>query len=145
MLLAEHRLERCLAAADRAVAIEAGSIAFDGPPRDFLVWAQEHDPALETPGSRLFSLAGLAPLPVGVRDARKLLASVELPLGRVAAVPGGSRTARPAPPPGTAARSRPPRRHRHPLEGANCRDAQRPSRREICGSSWSATTRGMRC
>ncbi len=70
ILLAEHRLERCLAAADRVVAMDAGAIAFDGAPRGFLAWAQGADPALETPAARLFSLAGIDPLPVGVRDAR---------------------------------------------------------------------------
>jgi energy-coupling factor transporter ATP-binding protein EcfA2 len=73
VLLAEHRLERCLAAADRVVAMDAGAISFDGSPGDFLAWAQRDDAALETPAVRLFSLAGLAPLPVGVRAARKLL------------------------------------------------------------------------
>ena len=32
ILLAEHRLERCLAAADRVIAMESGHISFDGPP-----------------------------------------------------------------------------------------------------------------
>jgi len=73
ILLAEHRLERCLAAADRVVAMGSGSIAFDGSPRDFLAWAQEADTALETPAARLFSLCGIEPLPVGVRDARQTL------------------------------------------------------------------------
>jgi energy-coupling factor transporter ATP-binding protein EcfA2 len=73
VLLAEHRLERCLAAADRAVAMEAGSVAFDGAPADFLAWARDADPALTTPAARLFSLAGIEPLPVGVRDARQAL------------------------------------------------------------------------
>ncbi|HET7122176.1 MAG TPA: ATP-binding cassette domain-containing protein [Solirubrobacterales bacterium] len=73
VLLAEHRLERCLAAADRVVAMEQGGVAFDGAPADFLAWAQQHDPALETPVARLFSLAGIDPLPVGVRDARQTL------------------------------------------------------------------------
>jgi energy-coupling factor transporter ATP-binding protein EcfA2 len=73
ILLAEHRLERCLAAVDRVVAMDAGAIAFDGQPRDFLTWAQEADPALETPAARLFSLSGIEPLPVGVRDARQVL------------------------------------------------------------------------
>ncbi len=73
ILLAEHRLERCLAAADRVIAMDIGAVAFDGPPRDFLAWAQENDTALETPGARLFSLAGIEPLPVGVRDARTQL------------------------------------------------------------------------
>jgi len=73
ILLAEHRLERCLAAADRVIAMGSGSIAFDGLPRDFLAWAQEVDAALETPAARLFSLCGVEPLPVGVRDARQTL------------------------------------------------------------------------
>jgi energy-coupling factor transport system ATP-binding protein len=75
ILLAEHRLERCLAAADRVVAMDSGAIAFDGQPRDFLSWAQEADAALETPSARLFSLCGIEPLPVGVRDARQTLSS----------------------------------------------------------------------
>ena len=79
VLLAEHRLERCLAAADRVVAMDAGTIAFDGTPRDFLSWAQDHDTALETPAARLFSLAGLDPLPVGVREARQALAGRGIP------------------------------------------------------------------
>jgi energy-coupling factor transport system ATP-binding protein len=73
VLLAEHRLERCLAAADRVIAMDAGAVAFDGAPREFLAWAQRADAALETPAARLFSLAGIEPLPVGVRDARDLL------------------------------------------------------------------------
>jgi len=73
ILLAEHRLERCLAAADRVVVMDAGAIGFDGRPRDFLGWAQGHDVALETPAARLFSLCGIEPLPVGVRDARQTL------------------------------------------------------------------------
>jgi len=73
VLLAEHRLERCLAAADRVVAMEDGGIAFDGPPRDFLRWSHDNDAALTTPAARLFSLAGLESLPVGVRDARQTL------------------------------------------------------------------------
>jgi energy-coupling factor transport system ATP-binding protein len=96
ILLAEHRLERCLAAADRVIAMDAGAIAFDGAPRDFLSWAQDADPALETPAARLFSLCGLDPLPVGVRDARMILssASPNSQLGRVAwggGVPLGQR------------------------------------------------------
>jgi energy-coupling factor transport system ATP-binding protein len=82
VLLAEHRLERCLAAADRVIAMASGSIAYDGNPRDFLTWAQDTDIALETPAARLFSLVGIEPLPVGVRDARQTLASI-------AAVDGG--------------------------------------------------------
>jgi energy-coupling factor transport system ATP-binding protein len=73
VVLAEHRLERCLAAADRVVAVEAGRIGFDGAPRAFLAWTRESDPTLTTPAARLFSLTGIEPLPVGVRDARRAL------------------------------------------------------------------------
>jgi energy-coupling factor transporter ATP-binding protein EcfA2 len=77
VLLAEHRLERCLAAADRVVAMASGSISFDGAPHDFLTWAQRTDQALETPAAKLFSLCGIEPLPVGVRDARRTLHTPE--------------------------------------------------------------------
>jgi energy-coupling factor transport system ATP-binding protein len=75
VVLAEHRLERCLAAADRVVAVEGGRIGFDGAPREFLGWTREMDPTLTTPAARLFSLAGIEPLPVGVRAARRVLES----------------------------------------------------------------------
>jgi energy-coupling factor transporter ATP-binding protein EcfA2 len=75
VLLAEHRLERCLAAADRVVAMDSGTITFDGSPGDFLSWSHASDPALTTPAARLFSLVGIKPLPAGVRQARQLLAS----------------------------------------------------------------------
>ncbi|MFL5833597.1 MAG: ABC transporter ATP-binding protein [Solirubrobacterales bacterium] len=73
VLLAEHRLERCLAAADRVVAMDHGAISFDGSPAAFLAWSRLSDPALETPAARLFSLAGIDPLPTGVREARQTL------------------------------------------------------------------------
>ncbi len=77
ILLAEHRLERCLAAADRVIAMDAGAISFDGRPSDFLTWAHDFDPALSTPAARLFSLAGIEPLPTGVRQARQILTSTK--------------------------------------------------------------------
>jgi energy-coupling factor transporter ATP-binding protein EcfA2 len=78
ILLAEHRLERCLAAADRVVVLDAGAIAFDGEPSEFLSWTLQNDPALATPGAHLFSLAGIAPLPTGVKQARDLLEATVL-------------------------------------------------------------------
>jgi energy-coupling factor transport system ATP-binding protein len=80
VLLAEHRLERCLAAADRVIAMDAGRVSFDGPPTDFLAWSHASDPALTTPAARLFSLAGITPLPTGVRQARQALAGQPSPL-----------------------------------------------------------------
>jgi energy-coupling factor transporter ATP-binding protein EcfA2 len=89
VLLAEHRLERCLAAADRVIAMERGAASFDGSPNDFLTWAQASDAALETPAARLFSLSGLKPLPTGVRQARNILEAEKPSLGRVSGGRGG--------------------------------------------------------
>jgi energy-coupling factor transport system ATP-binding protein len=75
ILLAEHRLERCLTAADRVVAMADGRIACDADPSAFLTWAHSHAPALETPGARLLASVGLGPAPVGVKQARALLRS----------------------------------------------------------------------
>ena len=78
VLLAEHRLERCLAAADRVIALDRGRIAFDGDAPSFLDWALECDPPLATSGARLFSLAGISPPPVSVKEARRQLRHREL-------------------------------------------------------------------
>ncbi|HVR05884.1 MAG TPA: ATP-binding cassette domain-containing protein [Solirubrobacteraceae bacterium] len=73
ILLAEHRLERCLGCADRVIALHEGRIAHDGEPGAFLEWAAGAAPALQTPGARMFALAGLTPAPVGVKQARATL------------------------------------------------------------------------
>src|SRR5215207_699735 len=73
IVLVEHRLERCLAAADRVLAFEGGRVACDAAPRGFLEWAAERAPALATPGARLFARAGLRPPPSGVKQARATL------------------------------------------------------------------------
>ncbi len=101
ILLAEHRLERCLAAADRVIAMDSGTVTFDGTPSNFLAWAQQADTALETPAARLFSLAGLDPLPTGVRQARQTLATTNPQLGRVSGGWGTPTTARQDPPAAT--------------------------------------------
>ncbi len=78
IVLAEHRLERCLGAADRVIALERGALACDGDPATFLRWAERRAPALQTPGAKLFALAGLQPPPVAVRQARATLRSLAL-------------------------------------------------------------------
>ena len=83
VVIAEHRLERCLAAADRSLAMVEGRVAFDGAPQDFLSWALASEAALATPGARLFDRAGLRPPPVGVKQARTALR-------RAGVEPGGS-------------------------------------------------------
>jgi energy-coupling factor transporter ATP-binding protein EcfA2 len=97
IVLVEHRLERCLGAADRVLAFDAGALACDARPRGFLEWAAERAPALATPGARLFARAGLRPPPSGVKEARATLRAHGL-------------LAEPAPPAPSVAPPRPPRR-----------------------------------
>jgi energy-coupling factor transport system ATP-binding protein len=75
VVLAEHRLERCLAHADRVLVLSDGELVCDAPPREMLSWAAEHQPALQTPAARLFERAGLRPPPAGVKEARATLQS----------------------------------------------------------------------
>jgi energy-coupling factor transport system ATP-binding protein len=75
IVLAEHRLERCLGASDRVISLEEGRVAHDGDPKSFLKWAAQHEPALQTPGAKLLALAGLPPAPTGVKQARATLRS----------------------------------------------------------------------
>jgi energy-coupling factor transport system ATP-binding protein len=97
VVITEHRLERCLAAADRAIAMATGRIAFDGSPRNFLGWALDTDRALATPAARMFALAGLAPPPVGVKEARRALREHGVELGdRAAPVSRRNGSGRPA-------------------------------------------------
>jgi energy-coupling factor transporter ATP-binding protein EcfA2 len=70
VVVAEHRLERCLPAADRVIALVEGRIACDAPPGDYLAWAADAMPVLATPAARLFSLAGLPGRPATVKQAR---------------------------------------------------------------------------
>jgi energy-coupling factor transport system ATP-binding protein len=78
VVLAEHRLERCLGAADRVLAMACGRLACDAAPHGFLGWAADTAPELVTPVGRLFSLAGLGPLPASVKEARGALAGAGL-------------------------------------------------------------------
>ena len=74
VVVAEHRLERCLPAADRVIGLDGGRVGFDGEPGGFLEWAMSADEMLATPGARLFRLAGMSPLPASVKQARAILA-----------------------------------------------------------------------
>jgi energy-coupling factor transport system ATP-binding protein len=118
IVLAEHRLERCLAAADRVIALEDGRVAHDGDPASFLAWAADFCAPLLTPGAKLFQLAGLRSFPVGVRRARGSLRERGLLPAEEAAgldsgkdAPDSARAAR-------AARSKPGRSSRRPSKPA---------------------------
>src|SRR5262249_20645641 len=78
IVLAEHRLERCLSAADRVIAMRDGAIACDGTPQQFADWSTAQAPSLQTPAAKLFSLAQIAPAPTGVRQARAALRARDL-------------------------------------------------------------------
>jgi energy-coupling factor transport system ATP-binding protein len=94
ILIAEHRLERCLHLADRVIAMAEGRVAHDGDAGSFLSWAGEHAEHLQTPAARLLQLAGVdAPAPTGVRQARSSLrARGLLPEERSPAMPAPTPT-----------------------------------------------------
>jgi energy-coupling factor transport system ATP-binding protein len=77
IVLAEHRLERCLGAADRVIALAGGRIVCDAAPTEFLEWAGREAPNLQTPGARLLATVGQAPVP-GVKRARGALRRADL-------------------------------------------------------------------
>jgi energy-coupling factor transporter ATP-binding protein EcfA2 len=87
VVIAEHRLERCLPAADRVIALVEGRIACDASPGEHLAWAADAMPVLATPAARLFSLAGLPERPASVKDARAGLRSAGVRLEPAPAVP----------------------------------------------------------
>ncbi len=72
IVIAEHRLERCLGFADRVIALDRGRVVCDASPSRFLEWAVVRAPALSTPGARLLSGVGLEPTS-SVKDARAAL------------------------------------------------------------------------
>jgi energy-coupling factor transport system ATP-binding protein len=119
VVLAEHRLERCLGHADRVVVLDGGTVACDAPPREFLAWAGEHAPPLQTPGARLFARAGLRPPPAGVKEARATLRA------------HGLLDDEPAPPEREAAPE--PRRPRHRLRRGG---GERPPAALACRDLW---------
>ncbi len=97
VLLAEHRVERCLPAADRVLAMEDGRVVFDAGPAAFLDWATERGSVLATPAARLFSLAGIGPPPVSVKEARDRIHGAGLAPAAAAAAPDPPKAgARPA-------------------------------------------------
>ncbi len=120
VVVAEHRLERCLPAADRVIALVEGRIACDAPPREHLAWAAEAMPVLATPAARLFSLAGLPERPASVKEARAGLRGVHIQTP-------------PAPAPTTG------------RGGACCAATTAPSRRWRCAASGSRSRTARPC
>jgi energy-coupling factor transport system ATP-binding protein len=98
ILLAEHRLERCLGFADRVVALREGRVVCDAAPAAFLEWAVAEAPELATPGARLLAGAGLRPAP-GVKAARAELRRRGLLQDPDDVIRGMRDLSRPGPPP----------------------------------------------
>lgn len=73
IVLAEHRLERCLPAADRVIELEAGRIVANTPPRAWLARTRA------TPVAQLFALAGRADTPLTVKEARGAITVPDAP------------------------------------------------------------------
>jgi energy-coupling factor transporter ATP-binding protein EcfA2 len=69
VVLAEHRLERCLGWADRVLAMRDGAVVCDRTPQQFLEWALGANPELTTPAARLLDGVGLRPA-AGVKAGR---------------------------------------------------------------------------
>ena len=82
IVVAEQRLERCLAAADRVIAMEAGRVVSDTAPQEFVEWAARSRPDLLPPAARMASLAGLRRLPVTVKQARAVVRRAGVTPGR---------------------------------------------------------------
>jgi len=91
VVIAEQRIDRCLPAADRVLAMADGAVVCDASPREYLDWAVADGGNLATPIARLFSLAGLRPLPRSVKEARDGLRAAGL-------TPDGGAGETPAPP-----------------------------------------------
>jgi len=98
IVLAEHRLERCLGAADRVLALAGGRIVCDAAPTEFLEWAGRESPNLQTPGARLLASLGRPPVP-GVKRARSALR-------RAGLLPSAGEAHRWSPPPREGRRAR---------------------------------------
>jgi energy-coupling factor transport system ATP-binding protein len=88
VVLAEHRLERVLPYADRVVYLPGDGTAIAGDPAEILSWAQVCPPVVA-----LGRLAGWSPLPLSVRDARRLVPSLR---GRLPVTPPAGRVQRAA-------------------------------------------------
>ena len=91
VVLAEHRLERVVQFADRVVYLAGDGRAADGEPAAILGRAQVRPPIVA-----LGRLAGWAPLPLSVRDARRLAPALRRQLPLTPPVPSRPSPDRPA-------------------------------------------------
>jgi energy-coupling factor transport system ATP-binding protein len=88
ILLAEHRLERCLPGADRVIELRDGRVVADETPRAWVARTRA------TPAAKLFALAGLPGAPVTVKEARRELPEFSAEMPHAEPAPRLSRRAR---------------------------------------------------
>jgi energy-coupling factor transport system ATP-binding protein len=88
VVLAEHRLERVVQYADRVVVLEADSAPESGTPAAMMALSPVVPPVVQ-----LGRLAGWSPLPVSVRDARRLARPLRARLATSEATPARLTTA----------------------------------------------------
>ena len=73
VVLAEHRTGRLFAEADRVIQLEAGAVVVDDPPAVAAVAMARRSRWLLPPVAQAFAAAGRSPLPLSVREARRLV------------------------------------------------------------------------
>ncbi|MFG2875929.1 ABC transporter ATP-binding protein [Streptomyces sp. NPDC048337] len=87
VLMAEHRLERVVQYADRVLLLPSpGAAPVLGPPSEIMAVSPVHPPVVS-----LGRLAGWSPLPLSVRDARRLAAPLRDRLAATAGAPEGAK------------------------------------------------------
>jgi energy-coupling factor transport system ATP-binding protein len=91
VVMAEHRMERVLQYADRMVLVDGGRVV-DGPPAEIVATSPVAPPVVE-----LGLLAGWSPLPLSVRDARRVAGPLRAALAKRSASPAGHRVGSAAP------------------------------------------------
>ena len=82
VVIAEHRLERVLQYADRVISVQSDGRVVSGPPGQILATSSVAPPVV-----RLGRLAGWSPLPLSVRDARRVAADLRIELKKISAGP----------------------------------------------------------
>lgn len=98
IMLVDHRFERALPFADRVLLVEAGRIAFDGPPREFLAAAAaDRDRRwLLPPTAEICDRVGIEPLPLTTKEALGVIGRVERQIAEPARDEEALRSVQPA-------------------------------------------------
>jgi energy-coupling factor transport system ATP-binding protein len=84
VVLAEHRTGRLFGEADRVIQLEAGAVVLDDPPVAAAPLMARRAPWLLPPVAQAFAAAGRFPLPLSVREARRVVPYTAPPTGRAA-------------------------------------------------------------